>query len=187
MENEAEVVPSLPTGCTHVCLREEEVKVPLVVQLYSHSQEVFYDFCTKRKETPWCAFKMFQCSVCGPLNTFLPFSIQLGSVSSSFYPDGWHNNCISPPNSPLATFCRVCLSEVGCHFGSEIKIAELRTLVGSNWDHDESKGTLGYGRCVPCARVIAQLGLTLLYVLRERSHGPKGREGDRMGTSAAGT
>ena len=108
MENEAEVVPSLPTGCTHACLRVEEVKVPLVVvQLYS--QEVFYDFCTKRKETP-CAFKMFQCSVCGPLNTFLPFSIQLGSVSSSFYPDGSHNNCISPPNSPLATFCRVvCL------------------------------------------------------------------------------
>ena len=32
--------------------------------------------------------------------------------------------------------------------------------------------------CVPCARVIAQLGLTLLYVLRERSHGPE-REGGR--------
>ena len=147
MESEAEV-PSLPTGCTYVCLREEEVKVPLVVQLYS--QEVFYDFCTKRKETP-CAFKMFQCSVCGPLNTFLPFSIQLGSVSS-FHPDGSHNNCISSPNFPLATFCRVCLSEVGCHFGSEIKIAELRTLVGSNWDHDESKGTLGYGMCTLRAR-----------------------------------
>ena len=121
----------------------------------------------------------------------IPFSLSafssLGSVSS-FYPDGSHNNCISPPNSPLATFCRVCLSEVGCHFGSEIKIAELRTLVGSNWDHDESKGTLGYGMCTLRARNCPIRPDPALRTKGTISRPRKGgREGDRMGTSAAGT
>ena len=82
MENEAEVVPSLPTGCTHACLREEEVKVPLVVQLYP--QEVFYDFCTKRKETPCAAHLKCFSAVC--VVPSIPFSLSAFSSAPSLPP-----------------------------------------------------------------------------------------------------
>ena len=174
MESEAEV-PSLPTGCTYVRLREEEVKVPLVVQLYS--QEVFYDFCTKRKETPCAAHLKCFSAVC--VVPSIPFSLSAFSSAPSLPSIRMARITIAflPRTPRLQLFAVFVCLRLDAILDLKLKLPSSALWSGQTGIMMRVKVHWDMG-CVPCARVIAQLGLTLLYVLGERSHGPE-REGGR--------